>query len=114
MADESNLEPLIRANLAGLRKLFASLTLRSLSMSTSVCERDYLALCAALTAVRSLPAVIRAAAAPPPTHTISYSHPPLSPPPPSPCLSPLPAHAQSYTTRSALVEIYQNVLLLER
>ena len=80
MADESNLEPLIRANLAGLRKLFASLTLRSLSMSTSVCERDYLALCAALAAVRSLPALY-APLPPPPPLTLFLTHIPPSPPP---------------------------------
>lgn len=50
---DGGIEPLIRANLHGLRKLYASLTLRSLSMSTSVCERDFLALMHELTAVRA-------------------------------------------------------------
>jgi hypothetical protein len=50
---DGGIESLIRANLHGLRKLYASLTLRSLSMSTSVCERDFLALMHELTAVRA-------------------------------------------------------------
>lgn len=51
-SDPNNVEPLIRGNLGGLRKLYSSLTLRSLSMSTTVCERDFLALMHELTAVR--------------------------------------------------------------
>ena len=52
MVGQADLEPLIRENLPGLRRLYASLTLRSASESTVVCERDFMGLVAELTQVR--------------------------------------------------------------